>query len=71
MDNTHERQAMQMGLETDRLGNNKLFQRGSYGFAAFTIVAPLVMLGLIVVLFLRVFIVNWVVSTRYWRRRMD
>ncbi|KAL8931385.1 MAG: hypothetical protein Q9216_007218 [Gyalolechia sp. 2 TL-2023] len=62
--------AMQMGLETDRLGENKHFQNASYGFAVFSIVAPLVLLGLTGVLFLGVFTVNWVISTRYWMRRM-
>lgn len=63
--------AMQVGLQTERLGTNKHFQRASYGFTVFSVVAPLGVLGLVAGVFLGVFTVNWVLSNRYWRRRMD
>lgn len=63
--------AMQVGLETELLGTNKHFQRASYGFTVFAVVAPLGVLGLVGGVFLGVFTVNWVISKKYWKRRMD
>ena len=62
--------AMQVGLETKWLTNNATFQRVSYRFTVFSIVTPLVIVGLLGLVFLGVFVTNLVGATRYWRRRM-
>lgn len=51
--------AMQVGLATPQLANNSTFQRASYGFTVFSIIAPagFTVAVLIVILFL--FIYNW------------
>ncbi|KAL6904048.1 hypothetical protein GGI43DRAFT_399530 [Trichoderma evansii] len=51
--------AMQVGLATPQLANNSAFQRASYGFTVFSIIAPagLTMAVVIVILFL--FVYNW------------
>lgn len=38
--------AMQVGLATDRLGQNKAFQNASYGFTVFSILGPLILVSL-------------------------
>ena len=50
--------AMQVGLST-RLADDEAFQAASYGMTVFSIVAPLGGVGLIVALFLIMFVVNW------------
>lgn len=40
--------AMQVGLATDHLGHNSAFQNASYGFTAFSIVALMIVLGILV-----------------------
>ena len=40
--------AMQVGLATDRLRYSGPFQNASYGFTAFSILAPLIILGLLI-----------------------
>ena len=39
--------AMQVGLATDRLQNDSGFQRASYGFTVFSIIAPLGAMGMV------------------------
>jgi len=62
--------AMQVGLATEKLGKNETFQNATWGFTVFSFVAPIGMLGLVGVLFVGMFVVNWVWTRRYWERRM-
>lgn len=61
---------MQVGLATEKLGKNETFQNATRGFTVFSFVAPIGMLGLVGVLFVGMFVVNWVWTRRYWERRM-
>ena len=62
--------AMQVGLDTQKLQDNKSFQRTAYGFTAFSILAPLVFLGAVGIVFLGAFVANLLSTIVYWRRRM-
>ena len=62
--------AMQAGLATDALQQSKVFQRASYGFTVFSIVAPLGLLGATTVVIVAVFVMNWAGTVRYWKGRM-
>lgn len=63
--------AMQVGLATTGLQNSQGFNRASYGFTIFSIVAPLaILLGLLsVLLFLIIFNLNYAVRQRSTTRR--
>lgn len=61
--------AMQVGQETELQGNSA-FQSATYGFTVFSILGPLVAVGLILMLFLYVFVGNWIATRRYWQARM-
>jgi hypothetical protein len=61
--------AMQVGLATERLVSNKAFQDASYGFTIFTIIAPLIAGGIIVLAVLAMIISNWIATKIYQRRR--
>jgi uncharacterized membrane protein len=50
--------AMQVGLVTHRLSGNRSFQRASYGFTVFSILAPLIGIVLIVLTLCGLFIFN-------------
>ena len=63
--------AMQVGLDTGKLQNNKSFQRATYGFSAFSILAPLVFLGAVCVVFVGAFVANLLSTIVYWKRRME
>lgn len=43
--------SMQVGLATEVLGENRSFQAASYGFTVFSILGPLICVGLIVIVF--------------------
>ena len=58
---------MQLGLATNYLHDNYAFQLTSYGFAVFSILAPLTFVGLIFVIFLVVFVSNLLVAQNYRR----
>ncbi|KAF6781397.1 hypothetical protein CSOJ01_16083 [Colletotrichum sojae] len=62
--------AMQVGLATEALQNNKAFQSASYGFTVFSIVGPLVAAALVVAVFCYLFVGNWVATLHYSRRRL-
>ncbi|KAL5364464.1 hypothetical protein BJX96DRAFT_187805 [Aspergillus floccosus] len=51
--------AMQVGLATDALAQNKTFQSASYGFTVFSILGPLLAASLIMLQFCCIFIFNW------------
>ncbi|KAM3551882.1 hypothetical protein ARSEF4850_007651 [Beauveria asiatica] len=51
--------AMQVGLATNKLKENASFHSASYGFAVFSILAPLIAVLLIVVALLVVLVPNW------------
>ncbi|EJP68435.1 uncharacterized protein BBA_02437 [Beauveria bassiana ARSEF 2860] len=51
--------AMQVGLATNKLKDNASFHDASYGFAVFSILAPLIAVLLIVVALLVVLVPNW------------
>lgn len=59
--------AMQVGLATTTLAQNPAFQRASYGFTVFSILAPVVLCASILVVFVVAFIVNWKVALA-WKR---
>jgi lipopolysaccharide export LptBFGC system permease protein LptF len=49
---------MQVGLATDRLGKNEIFQRASSGFTVFSILSPAILVGLVFCWFLALFMNN-------------
>lgn len=51
--------AMQVGLTTNELKENTWFNRASYGFTVFSILAPLIVLFLVIVLVLILVVVNF------------
>jgi hypothetical protein len=63
--------AMQVGLTTYFLAENHIFQSASYGFAVFSILGPLVALGLIILDFCRRFLDNWIVAVEYKKKRFQ
>ena len=63
--------AMQVGLATDGLQNNGAFQSASYGFTVFSILGPLIVIGLVFCAFCYVFVNNWIITRRYRRKRSD
>lgn len=50
--------AMQVGIATNVLGYSDAFQSASYGFTVFSILRPLVIMGIVVFLFCRIFVYN-------------
>lgn len=62
--------AMQVGLATDRLQDNLAFQRASYGFTVFSILAPLIAIILVAFIGLLQLISNLVVTLRFKRERL-
>ncbi|KAH0429724.1 hypothetical protein CcaCcLH18_08267 [Colletotrichum camelliae] len=62
--------AMQVGLGTDMLKGNDSFQRASYGFTVFSILAPLIIAAGVVTVFVYLFINNWIATLRFERMRM-
>lgn len=63
--------AMQVGLATKRLQNNDAFQRASFGFTVFSILAPLVFVGLILVVFLVLCLLNVFATLKYNRKKFE
>jgi hypothetical protein len=61
--------AMQVGLATDALKENRAFQSASYGFTVFSIVGPLAAAGLIICIFFAVFVSNWIATDNTRKRR--
>ncbi|KAI1824111.1 hypothetical protein F4861DRAFT_507365 [Xylaria intraflava] len=62
--------AMQVGLATDALAQNRAFQSASYGFTVFSIIGPLAAGGLIFGYFLFMFYSNVAVTVRYRKERV-
>ncbi|KAK7959732.1 uncharacterized protein PG986_004586 [Apiospora aurea] len=63
--------AMQVGLATTALTENEAFQSASYGFTIFSILGPLIAIGLILVVFLITFVSNWALAMRLRNRRLS
>lgn len=63
--------AMQVGLATKSLAGNDAFQSTSYGFTVFSILGPLVVTGLIILVFCYIFMNNWIVAVSYRRKRLN
>lgn len=61
--------AMQVGLATTRLQPNRSFQRACYGFTVFSILFPLVLVGLLSITFLIRFLANFVATHTYYKKR--
>jgi hypothetical protein len=61
--------AMQVGLATDALVGNNAFQSVSYGFTIFSILGPLVVTGMIIIIFCFLFVDNWVATAAYRKQR--
>jgi hypothetical protein len=57
--------AMQVGQGTSRLQQNKAFQQASYGFAVFSIVLPLVIVGVSLLLFLWFFFYHLIATKTF------
>jgi hypothetical protein len=62
--------AMQVGLATS-LAQTSSFQSAAYGFTIFSILAPLIATGLIILVFFFAFINNWVAALEYKRKRFS
>ena len=62
--------AMQVGLATDALQNNRAFQSVSHGFTVVSILGPLVAIGLVLVTFCYILVGNWVATVVYWKKRV-
>lgn len=61
--------AMQVGLATDALQKNYAFQSASFGFTVFSILGPLIAVGIIFIVFCCIFVSNWVATVVYEKRR--
>jgi hypothetical protein len=59
---------MQVGLATDTLQNNHAFQSASYGFTVFSILGPLIAVGLFLLAFCYIFISNWAATVMYKKK---
>ena len=62
--------AMQVGLATEALLDDRAFQAATYGFTVFSILGPLVGAFLILAVFLCVFVLNWVKTLGFRNRRL-
>lgn len=62
--------AMQVGLATDQLQGSSAFQRASYGFTIFSILAPLAIVGFILLIFIALFWSNLIRTLIYNRKRI-
>lgn len=51
--------AMPVGLAADELEKDWRFQQACYGFAIFSMVAPVVVVGVLLVVFVPMFVTNW------------
>lgn len=60
--------AMQVGLASSFLQESDAFQQASYGFAVFSIIAPLFAVGVLIAVFLVIFTLN-LISTLNFRRK--
>jgi hypothetical protein len=60
--------AMQVGLATPQLNQNGTFQRWSYGFAVFSILAPVGFVLAILLLLILVFFYNWAATVSFDRK---
>jgi ABC-type dipeptide/oligopeptide/nickel transport system permease component len=50
--------AMQVGLATSNLSQDSKFQSASYGFAVFSIIVPVIMVGILLIFFVVLFTSN-------------
>lgn len=62
--------AMQVGLATEALQDNATFQSASYGFTVFSILAPLICVGLVMLTFCYLFVNNCIVTVQYKKKRL-
>jgi hypothetical protein len=62
--------AMQVGLATEKLGENTLFHSASYGFTVFALLAPLVCVGVVFLVFVFLLVYNTTQTLRVVRRRL-
>ncbi|MCJ1340584.1 hypothetical protein MMC09_005880 [Bachmanniomyces sp. S44760] len=60
--------AMQVGLATERLGNDDRFQRASYGFTVFSILAPLIGLAVVALLLFFFFMFNFLATIAFLKK---
>lgn len=56
---------MQVGLATTKLKDNERFDQASYGFTVFSILAPLIALGIAAAVFLLLFFNNLCATSTY------
>lgn len=62
--------AMQVGLATDRLGKDDMFQNASYGFTVLSILTPLIILFIIGLNLLSLSVFN-ILATVCFKRRIE
>lgn len=62
-------QAMQVGLTTETLSAQENFQRLCYGFAIFSMIVPLAALGIVLIIFLFLLVVNFGRTLRFEKAR--
>lgn len=62
--------AMQVGLGTNMLKENHAFQRASCGYIVFSILGPLIIAADVVVVFVCLFMNNWIATLRFKRMRV-
>ncbi|KAM0287306.1 hypothetical protein ACHAO9_007710 [Fusarium lateritium] len=62
--------AMQVGLATEKLGENTFFQSASYGFTVFALFAPLACAGIVFLVFVFLLVHNTTQTLRVVKRRL-
>lgn len=60
--------AFQVGLGTERLQGDRRFERAAYGFSIFSIMLPVIAIGLAVVLFLVIFLYHLFATIQYRKK---
>jgi len=62
--------ALQVGLATNALSDNEVFQSFSYGFTIFSILLPPAVITLTITVFCLLCVNAWIMTSRYNRQRM-
>jgi hypothetical protein len=61
--------AMTLGLTTERLNGDQRFQNASYGFAVLSIIVPVAAVGVMIIMFLILFLNNFIVTRVLLKKR--
>jgi hypothetical protein len=57
--------AMQVGLGSHRLADDLRFQKACYGMAVFSIIAPVILVGIMIALYIFLFLFNYVMTIQF------